>query len=118
MSISSSMTTLEVVARELNRAVLGCANYLQSGHVSPACQEWLAPIDMFGTVCFRRATQQPILSLVATAVAMGRYDTPPLTNREAWGCTSRSWGTPQSSWGQRSRLGSKPSGADLPHLKS
>ena len=39
---------------------------------------------MLGTVCFRRATQQSILSLVTTAVAMGRYDTPPLTNRDAW----------------------------------
>ena len=51
--------------------------------------KWFESVDMPGSVCFCRATQQSLLRLLTTAAVMRPYGNPPLTNRQAWAIYER-----------------------------
>jgi uncharacterized protein len=49
-----------------------------------AAREWLETVDAQTPVFFCRATQQSLLRLLTTTSVFAEYESPPLTNRQAW----------------------------------
>lgn len=49
-----------------------------------AALDWLASIEIPGTVCFCGATQQSLLRLLTTEAVMRLYGNAPLTNSQVW----------------------------------